>query len=275
MRLSVLSGAALLPNGFFVLGRPLSTRQVIGGWNPISSLSSGLDWTGRVPKLSTNPFNGIPMANANLGAPPTFPALPVVETNGVGDIDRPPGSSINSDSYLPLPEFKSQQVATIQDFGDAPVTTNTLPIIGSSRVPATATTTIDPNVLTTEFEDPSVVYVFYTIVDERISFDPENYRGYDFDWDTFRVPFEKAKPGFALYRSSKGKLYSFTNLVNGQCEGFWCSNDAKMVISTEGQWIKAVETKYPSVKSVGQILSDDKLYNAGKDNGLIWHPPTN
>lgn len=277
MKLSVLSGAALLSNGFFVLGRPLRTRQVIGGWNPIS------DWTGILPKVPTlsNIFDDYQTANANLGAYPTFPASPAspgAQTIEIGGTDTIPRVGFSSDAYSfsPPPEIEFG-VATNQLVGETPVTTDTLPITitePSNKLPDTPVIS-SSGANFDEFDNPVNRYCFYpwsstaqSVVLSANSFDdtPEGTQGcgHAQSWEQFSKGFVREKPGYVIYRDANDNYFSMTNLVNSGCQktnGAWncIGSESKSLISAEQSWQTIVRRKFASFRWLGQIHSGTEV----------------
>lgn len=288
----MLSGVALLANGFFVLSRPLSTRQVTADGNQISPLSSDPGWTESLRKLFTVPdtSNGIQIANADLDTLPTSPALSMVQTNGIGDIARLPGSSSNSYSFSPLPQFKSEQVATIQGSGNFPIinsVTDMPSITQSSYEMADASAVMDDSGQEfPEFDKADTRYCFYTWFSESQSVVLSDYIvndaaiigdvaensfagthgcGHSQSWDQFSKDFVHVKPGYVIFKDGKNNYFSMTNLVKSQCKklnGKWNCDDStsKSITLANKQWMDIVQRKFGAeVPSLGPIHSATEL----------------
>lgn len=279
MKLSVLVGATFVGNGLFVLGRPLSTRQVIGGWNPSS------DWTGMLPKLPLpNFFDGYQMAYANPDAPAKF--------------QSPADTVMQGDVFSPSSDFESPPMA------DTPyVRPNTLPITGSPNL-MTVPVIDSTSAKFPEFDKGANIYCIYlwSSQTQTVKLSTRTYDtgatqgcGSSSSWEKFRDDFDGSEPGYVIYKDPKLiKYYSITNLINSMCQKtnresgcsedhgsgpgeaedsimsltkitcktLWdCSHDSTSAAISEAnpRWLATVAQKVRPIQDLGQVNTDFQL----------------
>ena len=304
MRLSVLSGAALLPCGVLVYGRPLSTQRESGDLIPTtaaydiaprflfdgpdaSSDASGIIFNEDLPGYSTDSpaLPGTSAALLNDIQPIDF-TLPSLDTPVSSELKLAGLSSF--DTFLSLIELDKSSAtgqATQPDFG---VGTNTF---GNTRGPFTLATN-EPSRLIA-FANPEnfqkdlqalksgqASYCIYelsslgnNLVLKKCGQNPK--------WETFSQDVDGSRRGIALYRLNDGSIISIMRVSDECRKKDWgpdiytlleCGKQEEATLKKFTQWEPSLRAVFPGRNMVQLIDPTWTLAEIGKAESAYLYP---